>query len=212
VPDASTLASLATAGGTLVLAVATFSSVRSANRSARVAERSLMLGLRPVLAPSRLTDPPERVRFIDGYLANVDGGMAAADVVDEVCYFVVPLRNVGAGLAVLHGWHIAVEGPGAAGAHPPLEHFRRLTRDLYVPAGDTGFWQGAIREGADELRRELKQAISAGTRLTLDLLYGDHEGGQRTISRFGLTSESDGRWLCGVVRHWSLDGIDPREH
>ena len=36
---------LATAGGTLVLAVATFSSVRSANRSARVAERSLLAGL-----------------------------------------------------------------------------------------------------------------------------------------------------------------------
>ena len=37
--DWVTISSLATAGGTLVLAVATFSSVRSANRSARVAER-----------------------------------------------------------------------------------------------------------------------------------------------------------------------------
>ena len=35
--DWVTISSLATAGGTLVLAVATFSSVRSANRSARVA-------------------------------------------------------------------------------------------------------------------------------------------------------------------------------
>jgi hypothetical protein len=40
--DWVTISSLATAGGTLVLAVATFSSVRSANRSARVAERSLL--------------------------------------------------------------------------------------------------------------------------------------------------------------------------
>ena len=44
--DWVTISSLATAGGTLVLAVATFSSVRSANRSARVAERSLLAGLR----------------------------------------------------------------------------------------------------------------------------------------------------------------------
>ena len=40
--DWVTISSLATAGGTLVLAVATFSSVKSANRSARVAERSLL--------------------------------------------------------------------------------------------------------------------------------------------------------------------------
>ena len=36
--DWQTISSLATAGGTLVLAVATFSAVRSANRSARIAE------------------------------------------------------------------------------------------------------------------------------------------------------------------------------
>jgi hypothetical protein len=48
-----------------VLAVATFSSVRSANRSARVAERSLLVGLRPILIPSREDDPPERIRFGD---------------------------------------------------------------------------------------------------------------------------------------------------
>jgi len=39
--DWVTISSLATAGGTLVLALATFASVRSANRSARVAEMAL---------------------------------------------------------------------------------------------------------------------------------------------------------------------------
>ena len=38
-PDWATISSLATAGGTLVLAVATFASVRSANRAAHSAER-----------------------------------------------------------------------------------------------------------------------------------------------------------------------------
>jgi len=46
--DWATVSSLATAGGTLALAVATFASVRSANRAARVAEQSLMEGLRPL--------------------------------------------------------------------------------------------------------------------------------------------------------------------
>ena len=45
--NTETLASLTTAAGTLVLAVATFSSTRSANRASRVAEQALLVGLRP---------------------------------------------------------------------------------------------------------------------------------------------------------------------
>ena len=84
--DWPTIASLATAGGTLVLAVATFSSVRFGQRSTRFAERStalaeraLLLGLRPVLVPSRVTDSPEMVRFGEGRMVNVEGGMAAVE-------------------------------------------------------------------------------------------------------------------------------------
>ena len=54
--DWSTAASLATALGTLVLALATFVAVRAANRAARVAEYSMQIGIRPLLMPSRLTD------------------------------------------------------------------------------------------------------------------------------------------------------------
>lgn len=63
--DAATIASLATAGGTLVLAIATFSATRSANRSARIAERALDLNLRPVLIPAHEWDAAERVTFYD---------------------------------------------------------------------------------------------------------------------------------------------------
>jgi hypothetical protein len=55
--DWASFASLATAAGTLVLAVATFAAVRPANRAARVAEQSLPVGLRPLIMPSRLKDP-----------------------------------------------------------------------------------------------------------------------------------------------------------
>jgi hypothetical protein len=64
--DWTIIASLGTAGGTLVLAVATFASVRSANRAARAAERSLQAGLRPLLVPSRLDDGDQKVYFEGG--------------------------------------------------------------------------------------------------------------------------------------------------
>jgi hypothetical protein len=47
--DWVTISALATAGGTLILSIATFASVRSANRTARAAEQALLVGLRPVL-------------------------------------------------------------------------------------------------------------------------------------------------------------------
>ena len=66
----STIASLATAGGTLVLAVATFASIRSANRSvrtseraARTAEQSLLAGQRPLLVNSPI---PARIAGSSG--------------------------------------------------------------------------------------------------------------------------------------------------
>jgi hypothetical protein len=215
--DWSTIASLATAGGTLVLAVATFSSVRFGQRSARIAERStaiaeraLLLGLRPVLAPSRVTDSPETVRFGDGRMVRVDGGMAAVERDGERYYFVMPLRNVGNGLAVLQAWRLIARRERLDAEHAdPAEH-RPQTRDLYVPAGDTGFWQGAVREPDDPFREGLREAFLAGTIITVDLLYGDHEGGQLTISRFVVSREEDGRWHPGVVRHWALEGADPR--
>jgi hypothetical protein len=213
--DWPTVASLATAGGTLVLAVATFSSVRSGQRSTAIAERStgiaeraLLVAMRPVLVPSRGTDPPEAVRFFDGRRVSVEGGRAAVERDGENYYFVIPLRNVGTGLAVVQSWHIAVLQPRPDTGHPMPDEFRRQTLDLYVPAGDTGFWQGAVREPDDPFRGGLQEAFLSGAMLTVDLLYGDHEGGQRTISRFILTREDDDQWRCGVVRHWALDRVD----
>jgi hypothetical protein len=150
------------------------------------------------------------VRFGEGRMVRVEGGHAAAENEGENYYFVIPLRNVGSGLAVLQAWLLSAGRPELDSPHAePAEH-RRQTRDLYVPAGDTGFWQGAIREPDDPFRPGLREAFLAGGILTIDLLYGDHEGGQQTISRFILTREQDGLWRPGVVRHWALEGVDPR--
>jgi hypothetical protein len=44
----------------------------------------------------------------------------------------------------------------------------------------------------------------------------DHEGGQRTITRFLITprthkdQQQPWLWLCATGRHWNLDRADPR--
>ncbi len=212
---AETTASLATAAGTLVLAVATFSSVRSANRAARTAERSLLEGLRPVLVNSRLQDPLEKISFMDRHWIRLEGGHGVIEITPDVIYLAIALRNVGRGMGVLHGWLASGHEEYALG---PFEcdpdKYRRLTRDIYLPAGDFGFWQGAIRDPSDPLFDEMKQAVADRNRISVDLLYGDNEGGQRTVSRFSLlpVDADDGRitWLATVSRHRHIDGMDPR--
>ena len=95
--SASTIASLATAGGTLVLAIATFASTRSANRAARVPRRALNIGLRPVLFNARAQDPPQKVGFVDDHWLKLRDGLAAVQETDENIYLAIPLRNVGLG-------------------------------------------------------------------------------------------------------------------
>lgn len=208
--DWATISSLATAGGTLILAVATFASVRTSNRAARAGERAMLASIRPVLVSSRLEDPPEKVGFADGHWMRVDGGHAAAEATDDAIYLAIALRNVGNGLAVLDRWEFHPETILGQTDRPSPDAFRRLTRDLYIPAGGIGFWQGTFRDPADPAFAPAQEAIRARQRITIDLLYGDHEGGQRMISRFALIPRDDGRWMSSVSRHWNLDRADPR--
>jgi len=93
--DSVTIASPATAARTLVLALATFSSVRSANRTARAGERSLLARAQPLRLQLRPSDPAEKIGFADGHWAQVTGGRASAEVGDGALYLSVPLHNVG---------------------------------------------------------------------------------------------------------------------
>jgi hypothetical protein len=215
VTDWSTVASLATAGGTLVLAVATFASIRSANRSARTADRaartaeqSLLAGQRPLLVNSRLQDPAQKVQYPEGKWLTADGGRAALEVTDEVVYLAVSVRNVGTGLAVLHGWHLLV-GLQTERSHPPLEDFTAQNLDIYVAPGDIGLWLGALRDPAADIFHAVAVAVKAGDPLVLNLLYGDFEGGQRVITQFSLRHLTE-RWLTQATRHFNVDRPDPR--
>jgi hypothetical protein len=131
-------------------------------------------------------------------------------VTDEVIYFAMSVRNVGSGLAILLGWRLEMQQEPSHFERPSVESFRRLTRDLFVAAGDVSFWQGTYRDPAAEEFAEARERIGARERLIVDLLYGDHSGGQRMISRFFLLPRSDGTWMATVGRHWNVDRPDPR--
>ncbi len=208
--DWATISSWATAGGTLALAGATLLAVRSANRAAQATERALLAGIRPVLVASRLDDPPEKVGFQDDHWVKVGGGRGAAEVTDDAISFVMALRNAGSGMAVLDRWDFSLD----RARHDPRERdpaeFHRLTRDIYLAGGDRGFWQGAMRDPSDPQFELARAAIEHRQPMTFDLLSGDFEGGQRTISRFVLLPGPDGSWIVGGSRHWNLDRDDPR--
>jgi hypothetical protein len=210
VADWVTISSLATAGGTLVLAMATFASVRSANHASRTAERALLAGLRPLLANSRLEDPPQKVGFMDEHFLYIHGSRAAAEVADDAIYLGISVRNVGSGVAVMHGWRFHADPVARLEDATDLAGFHRLTRDIFVAPGDAGFWQGSYRDAGDPEFAIARDAIRANSRLAIDVLYGDFEGGQRSITRFGLFPHKDGGYLATVGRHWNVDREDPR--
>jgi hypothetical protein len=209
--DWVTISSLATAGGTMVLALATFASVRSSRRSAGVTERALLAQIRPVLVNTRSSDPAEKVGFGDAHWMKVEGQRASFEITDEALYLAFTVRNVGAGVAVLDRWDIYAGGDRPT-EHRPPDEFRRLTRDIFIPADDLGFWQGAVRDPDDPQFKDIRRAIEERSVMQVDLLYEDHEGGQRTISRFAVTPVGDDDvWLTGTTRHWNLDRPDPRD-
>jgi hypothetical protein len=205
----STISSLATAGGTLVLGVATFAAVRSANRAARVAERSFEIGLRPVLAPSRLEDPPQRVMFTDRHWVTLEGARAAVEFTNGVVYLAMLIRNVGSGMAIIEAWQPHPGQMAATQEWGPVGEFRLQTRDLWVPPGDVAFWQGALRDSSEEIHGSISESVRDGA-LTLDLLYLDHQGGQRTIGRFAIVrreAEAEGDeegWWVSLSSHRTL--------
>jgi hypothetical protein len=214
--DWVTASSLATAAGTLVLAVATFAAVRSSNRSALIAEVALQEQRRPILVPSRLDDPVQKLNFADGQWIKADGGYGAAHHVGGNVYLAISLRNVGSGIGVCQAWIVnaGLTLTSQASTHRDIDQFRLQSRDLYIPGGDIGMWQAALRHPEDPLRAQLAAAIDGGQPITVELLYSDLTGRQRAITRFGLLpANPDGppeKRFTTMSRVWFLDFDGPR--
>lgn len=203
--DWAAISNGATGAGTLVLALATFAAVRSSNRSARVAERALSLGMRPVLIPSRLEDRKEKIFWSDDHHVELRGGHVVAEIIEDNIYLAMSVRNVGNGIAVLQGWHVEPRDRNLSVEPRDLSVFREQTRDLYVPPGDLSFWQAGLRDRDDEHYKVAQDAIRNHEAFIIHLLYTDHEGGQHTITRFAAFPISEERWLSSVSKHWFLD-------
>jgi hypothetical protein len=211
-----TIASLTTAAGTLILAVATFSATRSANRASRTAEQSLLAGLQPVLMNAQVGDPMQKVGFSDQHWVRLVGPGAALEHGDGNVYLAIALRNAGSGIGVLQGWYPRLGRVLADVDHAAPEDFRPQVRDLYVPPGSVGFWQGAFRDPNDPLHEQFSAAAENHDPVTIELLYTDLHGGQRTITRFTMIAAGEDKqtgevkWLSVVSKHWLLDGVGPR--
>lgn len=128
----------------------------------------------------------QKVLWGDDHWTKLTGAEPGVEVTDDVVYLALPLRNAGAGLAVLQGWFPQMT-PRNLQTHPAPDDFRPQARDLYVSPSDVGFWQGALRDRADAMFDALAGLINQREMFAIDLLYSDHEGGQRTISRFTVT-------------------------
>jgi hypothetical protein len=120
------------------------------------------------------------------------------------------LRNVANGTAVIQGWQAATRRLGEVREMPDPASFRAQGRDLYVPSGDIGFWQAAIREPTDPQYAEIRDAILERRIFTVTLLYSDHQGAQRAIGGFVLAPGDEEEWICSVSRHWNVDRPNPR--
>jgi hypothetical protein len=208
--------------GTLVLAGATFAAIRSSNRSARsaersarIAERSLLAALRPLLIVARPEDPGHQVQFADGRLLAMSSGEALFRAEKDVIYIALPLRNAGTGIAHLRAYRLEAETADRVQADPlgPARHrrgdpapdpatFVNQQRDLYVAPGEAGFWQAALRDPIDPIFTSTEQAHRSRGRLTVDLLYGDLEDGQPTVTRFVVLPGPVGTWHCDTAHHW----------
>jgi hypothetical protein len=93
---------------------------------------------------------------------------------------------------------------------------RRSTSFTTSPATSTclpatfGFWQGVYRDPETPEFAQVADAVTAGERLVIDVLYGDHRGGQRAISRFRCRRPVTADGWSPAARHWNIDRDDPR--
>ena len=193
---------IGTAAGTLGLAIATFASRCAPATVGPTGRTSSQIGIRPVLATSRLEDAPIKIMYGDQHWVKIEGG--------------APLRGHRPGHLLGHGLAQCRPASPSSTAGASTPSFRPL---LIGPTTLTGSsprlgtctsrptTPGSGRERCGTRTTPIEAARQDRSRPagTLDLLYGDHEGGQRAISRFSLVARADNQWLASVVRHWNLE-------
>ena len=170
-----------------------------------------------MLTTPRRDDPALEVQFADGRVFETGWGDALVRCETGIIYLALHLRNGGAGVAHLAGYRLEPESapsvtddPRGLARHrrgdpaPEPSAFTEQQRDLYITAGDLGFWQAALRDPTAELYTAMSGAVTSLGRVTIDVLYGDIEDGQSTITRFVLLPSEQDKWRYDVTHRWRL--------
>ena len=207
----------------MVLAVATFASVRSANRAGRSAERALQVGLRPVLFASRPHETVQKIRWGDGHWAALPPAAPCwrrrrrhlhGDVAAE--------RGLGHRRpARVEGWtpsnaqsdtprsrRCAPERPDV---HPEVAHSASrpvicTPRRATSASGRPRSARGTTRTGARSWR--CRDGSGPAGRPALRRPRGRPADDQPLPRR--PYPGKDEEWFHAVVQHWSLDREPPR--
>ena len=156
----------------------------------------------------------------DRHWTSVPAGGPAGRAGDDAVYLAMSLRNVGTGMAVIHGWRgLHRRCSSRDDEHSPPEDFRPQTRDLYVPPGDNSFWQGAFRRSNDPEQRHGAEAVERARAVHRRAALRRPRRWAADDQPFALvprsTAEASRRptptsgW-SRVSRHWNLDRADPR--
>ena len=136
-------------------------------------------------------------------------GLASVELEDGRFYFVLPLRNVGAGIAVLHAWRVVPNALRSdelpdVDALPP-----RSCVTSTSPRGEVGFWQAALRESTTRCAKAWTTPTppASGSSSTCSTAITRAAARRHPLRADAGRRELDPR----VKRHWRLDGVNPRD-
>jgi hypothetical protein len=186
------------AAGTKRLARLTENEVRAVEDQARaagahlqIAQEALEASIRPTLVDVPPTGPtsPERIQY-EGWGTDVDRAAAHIEQTSDYLYCSVPLRNVGAGLALVEG----VTLRWAANDVP----WRGNSSLLAVPVGDQTRVLFSVPARRPEFSRAVEAVQEAGS-FTIEASYTDASGRPQPPVRLLFVRNEAGGWATNQV-------------
>lgn len=166
-----------------------------ANEQTLIAQRTLAAQIRPLL----IDVPAERSteeELPDSVAAEVSGyrGSIHAEVTGSGIVISLPIRNAGAGLAIIRGVGLLVGEPIPS---PPV-----TIMPANLPPGERGRINFVVRND-HPAANAVHVAVESTRSFVIELGYSDLAGEQLTVTRFDLTysPDSDPGWQVRQVHH-----------
>jgi hypothetical protein len=176
----------------------------AAREQTRISQLTLDAQIRPVLIDVPLDLAIEEQLFYPGRHEPVGGhrGGVHAFASDEEVMISVPLRNAGAGLAMIRGTgvRLSVATPTA-----PV-----MIQPANIPSGEYGRVSFRATPG-EAAFAPLSQAVQAQSSFSIEVGYSDLAGQQCTVSRFDVhfRSRAHTNWEVRQIHLRDLDSDEP---